>query len=90
MGESRCFGWVRGGGEGGSITTQRGRRKGNSQGEEDQRGGLKYLGDVTYQDSRASLGQRTLKGSRDLGHYSYIRSFQQVIAIMERFHRAHK
>ena len=52
--------------------------------------GLKYLGDVTYQDSRTSLGQRTLKGSRDLGRYNYIRSFQQVIAIMERFHRAHK
>ena len=52
--------------------------------------GLKYLGDVTYQDSRASLGQRTLKRSRELGRYNYIRSFQQVIAIMERFHRAHK
>ena len=52
--------------------------------------GLKYLGDVTYQVSTASLGQRTLKGSRDLGSHNYTRSFQQVIAIKERFHRAHK
>lgn len=40
------------------------------------REGLRHLGDVTQQDSRESLGQKTLSDSRKLGPYNSNGSFQ--------------
>lgn len=64
-------GEVRGAGD----TTQREPRQGNSWERGGSERGFNYLGDVTQQDARESLGQRTLKGCRDMGPYNCNRSF---------------
>lgn len=63
--------------EGVEVSLPRGEEgKGTSPGRGRLERGLKYLGDVTQQDSRESLRQRTLKGSRVLGPYNYSSSSQ--------------